>query len=537
MIFLPIVERELRVAARRSGTYWMRCLFVAGVLGLWVLLLVMNQNRTPPAYLSQILFIALAIASFCFCLTAGMIFTSDCLSVEKRSDTLGLLFLTDLKCYDIVLGKLTAHSLHAFYGLLGVLPVLGLPLLLGGVSAGEFARLVLTLVAVMFQSLGLAMWVSAEKREARQSMLTAFVVILLVAGLLPALWWMGFKRFPFMDWLLLPSPGYTLRRSFDFCYQTRHGAGEYWLALFVVLLTGLVGFGLACFRLPRVWRNTTPAQEGRGHGKKKWFFLRDENKSRRQLRQKLEEANPYALVCIQDDECRKWVHAIRCWVLPFWCLLLTIAVLRPKSNQVPVCFIICLLSAFALHQLFKIMVAAEVSRQVSEDGQSGNLELVLTTSLPPDRIQDGVLRSMRLNLNPLRNTLQWMNAALIGAVLCFPENIAVQRGEAQEMFFCIIAGGWLVLPLDYWALAQVGLATAFKEKAHLRAVFWAIGKVLGASWLALFIWFFFLFGSGGVNGNTMKSLLFGWFGFGMILSIYWGIKAEMAIRHWKQLRE
>jgi len=38
MTFLPIVERELRVAARRRGTYWTRWFAAAGMIGIWVTL-------------------------------------------------------------------------------------------------------------------------------------------------------------------------------------------------------------------------------------------------------------------------------------------------------------------------------------------------------------------------------------------------------------------------------------------------------------------------------------------------------------------
>ena len=44
---------------------------------------------------------------------------------------MGLIFLTDLKGYDVVLGKLAATSLNGFYGLLAVFPLLAFPLLTG----------------------------------------------------------------------------------------------------------------------------------------------------------------------------------------------------------------------------------------------------------------------------------------------------------------------------------------------------------------------------------------------------------------------
>ncbi len=39
MSVLPIVDRELRVASRRSGTYWLRFWVAMAVLAIWVLLL------------------------------------------------------------------------------------------------------------------------------------------------------------------------------------------------------------------------------------------------------------------------------------------------------------------------------------------------------------------------------------------------------------------------------------------------------------------------------------------------------------------
>ena len=71
---------------------------------------------------------------FCFVIAslAGLFLTSDTLSEEKREGTLGLLFLTDLRGYDVVFGKLISHSTQALYGLLAAFPILGLTLLIGG---------------------------------------------------------------------------------------------------------------------------------------------------------------------------------------------------------------------------------------------------------------------------------------------------------------------------------------------------------------------------------------------------------------------
>lgn len=56
---------------------------------------------------------------------------------ESEADTLGLLFLTDLGGVDIVAGKLLVTGLNALLALTAVLPVLGVAMILGGITGGE----------------------------------------------------------------------------------------------------------------------------------------------------------------------------------------------------------------------------------------------------------------------------------------------------------------------------------------------------------------------------------------------------------------
>src|SRR5215471_2047202 len=174
MSFLPIVQRELLVAARRPGAHRVRFLSALGFVITW-LLLTEGFGRHSGSSLSQTLFIAFGVLAMAFCLFAGVFLTSDCLSEEKRQGTLGLLFLTDLQGFDVVLGKLIATSIHAAYGLLTIFPVLGLPLLMGGVTAGEFWRMQLTLIVTLLLSLSLGMLASSLSREAREAMGMTFL--------------------------------------------------------------------------------------------------------------------------------------------------------------------------------------------------------------------------------------------------------------------------------------------------------------------------------------------------------------------------
>ena len=119
------------------------------VLCAWIMLI---PSFRSPQRLGTVLFHTVAVATF-FTRAGGAIGTSDCLSEEKREGTLGLLFLTDLKGYDIVLGKLVATSINAFYAMLAIFPVMAISLLAGGVGGAEFWRVVMVAVNNLFFSL------------------------------------------------------------------------------------------------------------------------------------------------------------------------------------------------------------------------------------------------------------------------------------------------------------------------------------------------------------------------------------------------
>ena len=106
MTFLPIVDRELRVAARRRTTYLARIGAAALVILIFGGLQVTQAFRLGMFFTAgQTQFFVLKWLGFLFACSAGMFLTSDSLSEEKREGTLGLLFLTDLHGYDVVLGK------------------------------------------------------------------------------------------------------------------------------------------------------------------------------------------------------------------------------------------------------------------------------------------------------------------------------------------------------------------------------------------------------------------------------------------------
>ena len=177
----PIVGRELLVASRRRETQLIR--FVTALTAIVVLawmFIVMRMDNAPPHQFSQIIFGVIAGFAFFFCNLAGVRLTADTLSEEKRNGTLGLLFLTNLRGLDVVLGKMSACSLQAVFGLMAVAPVLMVPLLMGGVTPGEVGRMVGILFAALFMSLSVGMVCSAQFKSSKAAIGTTFLFIFIL---------------------------------------------------------------------------------------------------------------------------------------------------------------------------------------------------------------------------------------------------------------------------------------------------------------------------------------------------------------------
>src|SRR3954463_16015705 len=156
MTFLPIAERELRIRARRPGTFALRC--VAAGLALGLCALVLSLNAFSAGQMGANTFGFMVALAFLYCLYEGLRNTADCLSEEKRAGTLGFLFLTDLKGYDVVIGKLLATSLRGLFALLAIFPILAITLLMGGVTGAHFWKASLALLDALFCSLAVGLF-------------------------------------------------------------------------------------------------------------------------------------------------------------------------------------------------------------------------------------------------------------------------------------------------------------------------------------------------------------------------------------------
>jgi ABC-type transport system involved in multi-copper enzyme maturation permease subunit len=395
MSFLPVVERELRAAARRRGTFWTRVFFALIAVAVAVVVVpYVAAFKGRSSGTGGMLLIYLTVLAFGFCALAGVFLTADSLSEEKREGTLGLLFLTDLKGYDVVMGKLMATSLSAFYGLLAVFPVLAIPLTMGGVTHGEFWRLVLVFVNTLFFSLTAGLFVSSLSRRADRAMGGTFWLVLLVAGGLPLFEWiLAWPGWVSPLTISLPSPLTACRLAFD------SGTGleprGFWQSLLSTQLLSWLLLILASVLLPRLW------QEG---VKVSWTMTREATLDETAFSRRRAERGQ-----MLDENPVYWLSSRKqsvIWNICFGCLLAVGAAWFGFHFDKTLASEGLMLGAGAVSLLVKLSVGVQACRFFVEARRTGSLELLLCTPLTAHQILRGQwLALRRLFLVPVLSVL------------------------------------------------------------------------------------------------------------------------------------
>jgi hypothetical protein len=472
MTFLPIVGRELRVAARLPATFRNRTLTAGIVAAVAFVLLLLAAASGSPAFIGESSFGILASLALCFCLLEGLRKTADCVSEEKREGTLGLLFLTDLKGYDVVLGKLAATSLNSLYGLLAILPVLALPLLLGGVTPGEYWRVVLALLNILLFSLCAGLAVSVCSIRYQQAVGATLLVILLVCAV-PLL---TFTRifFPL-------SPIYGFVTGFAANYAGRHTG--YWESFVATQIWSWLLLAWASVAAPRSWQETGARELRSAARRRRWWWHR--RLGRNDSREELLSRNPVLWLAVRGQG-----------PTPLLNLFVVIAVagavaftVSAEPDFLPV-FVFC---AVALNFIVKILLAEQATRFFAEARRENALEMLLGTPLTKEQIINGQVHALqRLFLVPVLIILLAEFGGGMAALFCHAYIHSSSRqaasGSAEFIF-----GSLIYLALFFadvaaviWAGMYFGLTTKKPSQAATKTVLLVLVMPLGA----LILWCF-----------------------------------------------
>ena len=446
----PVVGRELRVASRRPAT-WRARLSVAGLaVGLTAFVLghatamtwaqiggavptLGTANLMSPGTLGRVVFMQLTFTIGLAALFIGPGLTGDCISRERREGTLGLLFLTDLGGWDVVLGKLAAAAANAGYCLMGVLPVLAMPVLLGGVTLGQVALLAVALINALFVGLAAGMLASSFCRDARQATGLAFCAVVFLAAFPWATFiWLvsrddaitavqaapvllaspfilffqvGMQSVSAIAGGFLPAlPFQVTGRMFAAAAIAQHLAA--WMMLWVVAR-----------RVRTVWQDKAAAPS-KGW-RSAWAALRFGGPVRRaDLRRRLLDRNPFL-----------WLSQREVWK-PFYPWMLFVGLICGfgfglwKAGSMWIGDFLPP-AIFIAHLLLVVWIVTESAQRLCEERHSGALELLLTTPLDERGIFAGQMMG-------LRRIFLWPAVVLIGVDLWWMSRTLGEEGSVSR---------------------------------------------------------------------------------------------------------
>jgi hypothetical protein len=455
--FLPIAHLELRRAARKPMTYYSRCLTALLAISIGLGFLFAGFNRAMSASSAgQAVFGALAAGAYVLLAAQAVLLTCDCVSLEKREGTLGLLFLTGLNGFDIVAGKLAAQGSRSLYCLMAAFPAFGFCMILGGVGPGDFVEVALGLLNTLFYFAALGILISACVWRERAAAAWGGLALLVLGALLPVLcvmfnWPSFLALIPAGAMVAVPGPGAIMASPPDVA-----------LALLVPHALGWLYIAAASWLAPRSWiRAPNIIVPNRPGG-----AVRQAKSPRPDLPPWVAEPSKPLLTTTL--------------LLMICTVTLTGTLLGPawmKMSAAPVTIVL-------LHTVLKFQAASQAGRMLAGKRRSGELELLLTTPYDEDEILRGCLLELKRSL--FRPTL--FALGVDSAVLIF--GLVVPGFGVGVWWAAAVAGEVIWLLVNLYSLCWVGLFLGLRlanpAQAAGRAIFcvvllpWVLVVVFGA---------------------------------------------------------
>ena len=391
----PVILRELRAGSRRWTTYWLRLLAAGAVLAAIAYWMIQPRFAfTSPARVGHELFLLLHWVVLAAIWIIVPMLTADTLSREKREGTLGLLFLTNLSARAIVFAKGAAAGLLALTLWLSVVPIMTVPVLMGGVPSQEIFFSCSLALGSISCALAAGLLASAISRRGAGavglaltlSLLAHFVFCALVAACISQTWLKNnmINSHPlyallvgvFMTWnLLAPSFGLGVVPAMT--------ASLISTTLLIPLLSLIFALLAACFAALLLRRNWQDQPKSKRQTETEKFFCSPvflTGVFRAWMRRSLER-NPIGWL-----EKRRVTGRIMSWVwlaiMISFATTLTYGVTVRPHNFNPLMWMLLISIAY---------VAAGSFRRERE---TGALELILVTPLSERQIINGRLRGL-----------------------------------------------------------------------------------------------------------------------------------------------
>ncbi len=480
MRFFPIIHRELLIAGRRGSTYLGRLISVGAMSAILMWVLFVSAGNAP-ATLGKTLFLTIASITYFLCALTGVKLTSDSLSYERREGTLGLLFLTNLRSIEIILGKLAAGSVQAVLTLTATFPLFAVPFLFGGLTASDFLWFVTSALNVLFLSLSLGLFASALCKDDRVAL---GVGLLLMAGvvfgpLIAALVYgqlAGGASGSGVEILAGFSPATApflllFERVGGIRGATTGVSDAISTSLWTTLITALAAVGLASTTLARLWRSQEKQPEA---ARRTGFDGADERDSRTAARAPLLDRNPYGWLAGRNRAGRYapwgvlgvaaliWFGGFGVWG-------------NDWANEG-----VYIATAFLIHLAIKLLIAGVACWQFNEDRSSGAMELILSTPLSVGEILKGQREALgRMFLRPVLFVL------LVDFVFLMAH---LNRSPPSSSTIGLVwVAGMAVLVADVVALRSMGMWLGLRMRKTNAAVTRTVVCVLSLPWAVMIL--------------------------------------------------
>jgi ABC-type transport system involved in multi-copper enzyme maturation permease subunit len=279
----PICSVEMLTIARRARYFLVRALY-AGVLLLflwYVYYEVYGLRRTNSigvvANFTAAFFGVFSIVQLLVVLLLGPALAAGTIAVERERRTIEYLFASPLSNLEIVLGKLTARTLHTVYLVLAGVPVLALAMLQGGIAPEALLLLMVLTLSTIVMVAALSIAVSVWTARARDAVVRAYLVMLALLALPP----MAFASqrsaptfyaiiAPVNDHLLLADPLWVFNDVLSLASSS--GPGAAWLLIGQCVRNQLTVAALALGAATLAVRRVHLKESGKAQRRRRWRF-------------------------------------------------------------------------------------------------------------------------------------------------------------------------------------------------------------------------------------------------------------------------
>jgi hypothetical protein len=452
MVISPLIERELQRALRKRWPHRVRVIAAIGsCLLAFFAYAASNQFPTPSAS-GRWLFFTISTVILILCAFSGPLLTSLSLREEKRTRMLDLLLLSKVGPLGILLSKLLTHSNPTIQILLSSLPIVAIPMLLGGVSSAEVYRMGILCLSTLALSSITGLYAASVCHSGKSAAI--------LSGMILATTSLGsyiVDRIGSGVEGVYALPG--LIQAFATTSDLAQGISPltFWTSIqSMIVLTGGF-FVLAIRQLPRATLDEAPRLKP-----KLWSTFAGNRTLSATRRYQSIRRNP-----------TKWLGSKRQWnPLPAFLFIVTTMLMiagflyLQTWFRLPKTHLHLLAFPFLAHTVFKFMLTAKATQLISECRRTGEMEILLSTPLRTDKIYSGFRTA---TLNGFRKLILFVILTDV-ATLVF-SSIRLNASGQDQILWMLTWGMIVMLAVDTWALLWIGLWEGSRSKNTINAYF------------------------------------------------------------------